>query len=172
MMRGVGGKAGSLFETALEPFEGRVEHFDQFCDLVVSRRNRETLVEPLRGDPVCGLPDLLDWRDSLACHPGRTNQGHKEHRRNCAQHRQENVAANLIDLLEIVTSAQGETILTELSHTNFLAAHFLVVKFFDAIARERMAQSWRQINHGAVGGSYFRSEERRVGKECRSRGSP
>src|SRR6476620_4302612 len=105
MMRSVGGKTGGLFKTALQSLEGRIEHCDQSCDLVVSRRDRQTLVEPLRGDPAGRLADFLNRRDRFTRDPGRTDQGYYQDCRNRSQHREENIAANLINLLEVVTRA-------------------------------------------------------------------
>jgi hypothetical protein len=61
----------------------------------------------------------------------------------------------LIDLLQIVTSTQGEAIFTKLRNANVLAVNLLIVESFDTVARERVAQSRGQINHRAAGVSYF-----------------
>jgi hypothetical protein len=61
----------------------------------------------------------------------------------------------LIDLLQVITGAQGEAIFTKLSQADVLAVDLVVVKFFDAIARERLPQSRRKIKHRAACVGYF-----------------
>ena len=58
-------------------------------------------------------------------------------------------------MLQIVTGAQGKAIFAKLRQPNFLAVNLLIVKFFDAIAGKRMAQSRRKINNRAATVSYF-----------------
>ena len=65
------------------------------------------------------------------------------------------MAADLIDFLEVVTGAQGEAIFTKLHQADIFPVDLVNMKFFDAIAWERLAQSRGKIEHSAACVSYF-----------------
>ena len=100
-MRGFGRKADGLFEAALQTIERRVQHGDEFGDLISRRRDGQTLVEILHCDPRSRLGDCFDGRERLPRHPAAADCDHNQNSRDRSQHCEENVPPDPIYLLHL-----------------------------------------------------------------------